>query len=934
MSLVGRDRARSDLEGALARAARVTLVGPAGVGKTALAREVAATLGAPFADLSGAKSADGVLSALAAPLGVRLTDVHDPEEARARIVAVLVARGHAHFVVDNAEHVRDEVAAFVESARDAPLSLLVTSREALFVDDEHVMELAPLESSDAVALLVDRARRALSPEAVDDAFVARAGRVVARIDRLPLAIELVAARLDILTLEQIEARLDDPLSLLRDPKRREARHADLAHAIAWSWDMTGPGERETLRAIATCRDGVALPVLEAMRAERGARGDAVLDELHALRRRHLITTTRDDGETRYHVKETVRAFVESKTRDEGRGDEFVAALARAIVDERRAHARRTPEGVVALAREVSNLARVLDDAAESWPALAARAGLLLHAHFAMHGPPSAHLSVLDRAVRASERASSEPGARALTATLLAWRGDAQRKAGDLAAAARDLARAEALVDDDGARADVRSSMAMLEMIEGDLDRAHALVEEAIARATDGGAKRALSRALERGGSIALVRGEYALVEERCGRALAIAAEADDARSTTNALTYLGIARLDRALHAPARAAFDDARARYAEFDDRWSIAVCDAYLALIALDERRVDEAAALFVRAAHDAKDVGHARLVAFVDGMLAVLHHESRALDRAEEHGRRALALARHVRDLLAACIAAGHLVAILTARGDRAALDEARSLIDDARAFAALLPNPSGRLAVDVLAGLWSRATGDARALTEARARAADVPGVHLRLALRIVDAAVDESARTTSAVTRSDGLAPPTLALRARGRRVHVPERRDARPHASRAVEAHPARARRRARLRRGERRARAHRRGVAGREGLHRRGHGPRLQRGEEPAADGARRSPRHARRRLRARADAGRRRVARTRVLRSLDVRRSHARGAARGDRCARRVAARSSVSTWSAIARRATVSRSSSESTRRKTRSTTSAESPWRRAQ
>jgi tetratricopeptide (TPR) repeat protein len=567
-------------------------------------------------------------------------------------------------------------------------------------------------------------------------------RVVQRVDRLPLAIELLASRLDILSIAQIEGRLDEPLTVLRDASRKTARHADLATALAWSWEMASKSEQEALRVAAVCRSGVTVDVLEAALGHLRAPVSTLLDDLSSLKRRHLLFTNQHGhDDTRYHLLETVRAFVERQIAIEGRTADILRAHARALVAPERIVWQPTTEGVRALALEVDNLARVLDDAVAIDAPSAAKAGLLLHQHFAMHGPVRAHLHALDRALHAAE----ESGERALARELFLARGDTRRKAGRLSEAAHDLDAAQALALDDGARADVRSSQAMLAMMAGSLDEASAHIDDAIRLAERANDTRALARACERGGSVAIVRGDYARAEEWCARALAISDDARNVRSTTNALTYQGIARLDRGRNDAARLAFNEARALYTALDDAWSVAVCDAYLALIALDDGEGARAIERLTAAGHDAKRVGHTRLEAFVDGVIGVSHHQAGELALAEASCRRGLALAKHVGDLLAACVNAGHLAAILAARAGTStgALDEAKALMEQARAFAELLPNPSGRRALIALDGILALAAGDRAAAEAARTSAVAIPGVHLRLASRLLDAALGSS-----------------------------------------------------------------------------------------------------------------------------------------------------------------------------------------------
>lgn len=793
-ALVGRDAELTRTRAALATARLVTLTGPAGVGKTSLAAAIASEVErSAFCDLSDVRSLNGAHAALAAALDVRLVDVREPEEAAARLAQALStasAAGLSLLVIDNCEHVRDAAVSLVELAMSVPqsstdgakhgaLSVLVTSREELAVKGEHTVAVPQLDQQAATALLFARAHAVVPQLVVDDAARACAERVVEKLDRLPLAIELFAARLDLLTLPELEARLDRPLAVLKAQGgvARSARHTDLSAAIRCSWDLLSDDERSVLRACAVFRGGATFETLAAALAGVGYQG-ALLDDVGALRRKFLLFTERLPDGVRHHMLQTVAAFVEAIIDEEGRGDALAVAHAHAVVDAEAVPGRAL---VGSMASRIDNLAHALHRCARTAPELAARAGLALHRLMSLQGPMHAHLEMLDAAI---ERATAS-GVADLCRRLYTARGDMRRKVGRLNAAAVDLDEALAHAEDGAARSEVRASQAMLAMIEGDLDGAAVAIGEAIAIADRAEDPRALGGALQRAGAIHLMRGAYPLVEEVCLRALRCLEQADHVRALTNAFTYLGIGRLDRGDRPAAREAFTQARVRYVEQADSWSVAVCDAYLALILVDERDASgddrralaDALPLLERARSDAQRVGHARLEAFVDAVLGVAHHLDGNLDEAERCLRRAVGLSLQVKDIVAGCLSTGHLAGLLAERGG-AALPEARHWLDTAQSYAQLMPNPSGRGAIVALEGMLARAEGDRAGVAALRRRAltsgvgspeesmhrAELVGVHLRLALRILDAAIAKDA---------EGPAPVlVIAISKSGRRVSL------------------------------------------------------------------------------------------------------------------------------------------------------------------
>jgi len=335
---VGRERELQNTLDALQRSRLVTLTGVGGCGKTRLALALAKSQlaaypgGVWFADLAPITDSGRIPGVLAMALGVR-------EEADRRLEDTLgdfLCHRHALLVLDNCEHLLSECAALTETLLEAApeLRVLATSREGLGVSGEQllavpsmsapsareVIDASTLERFDAVRLFVDRAQ-AVSPDFTLDAGNATAiAEVCRRLDGIPLALELAAARVKVLNVQQIAARLDDRFKLLTGGSRTAMpRHQTLRATLQWSHDLLLPPERDLLRRLAPFAGGWTLAT-----AARVTEADAdefdVLDVLQHLVDKSLVVVQRvGGGEARYRFLESVRQFAMERLDESGEG---------------------------------------------------------------------------------------------------------------------------------------------------------------------------------------------------------------------------------------------------------------------------------------------------------------------------------------------------------------------------------------------------------------------------------------------------------------------------------------------------------------------------------------------------------------------------------------------------------------------------------------
>lgn len=308
--LVGRDRELAELAETITSSSVTTVTGPAGVGKTALALAVAAS-STHFPDgvfvvwLASLRSADLVAGEIAAQVGMQRSGGQANEEALAR----WLADRDVLLVLDNCEHVVSAVAELVEdlTARLPRLHVLATSREPLWVVDEVNYRLAPLPEADAVRLFQERAGSRAQASLAGDRAGKLVGEICRRVDGLPLAIELAAARVVGLDLQDISRHLDDLFDLLPQAARRaDGAQRSLRATVEWSDALLTEDERLLLRRMAVFAGGFDLTAVSAVCANEGQTPAQIADLTARLVEKSLLLRRADTG--LYQLLETIRQY--------------------------------------------------------------------------------------------------------------------------------------------------------------------------------------------------------------------------------------------------------------------------------------------------------------------------------------------------------------------------------------------------------------------------------------------------------------------------------------------------------------------------------------------------------------------------------------------------------------------------------------------------
>lgn len=322
--LLGRDQDLARLRSALATSRLVTVLGPGGIGKTSIAQVLARETTVPHVhvvELVGVGAGDDVVVAVGAALGVRgsVTSRHaltpaQQADVRSRLAQELDG-APTLLVLDNCEHVLEPVAALVAFllATTRDLQVLATSRAPLRLSAERAVPLSQLSTVDSVELFVRRAT-ATRPDAVLEPEGVRA--VVDRLDGLPLAVELAAARVRTMTVAEVAKALDDRFATLRSRDRgTPERHRTLEAVIAWSWDLLAPDERRALAWLSVFQDGFDRPTAAAVLGPQGS------DLVDALVEQSLLVLAEDGGTARFRALETIREFAGVQLARSGRAAE-------------------------------------------------------------------------------------------------------------------------------------------------------------------------------------------------------------------------------------------------------------------------------------------------------------------------------------------------------------------------------------------------------------------------------------------------------------------------------------------------------------------------------------------------------------------------------------------------------------------------------------
>jgi non-specific serine/threonine protein kinase len=616
-SFIGREREMAEIRQLLPGNRLLTLTGTGGIGKTRLALQVAAQVqdaypdGVWFVDLAPLADPGLVPSALAQPLGVK-------ESAGQALVETLSRHLHRLEVLvlfDNCEHVLDACALLAETLlrECAGATLVATSREPLRIGAERTYPLGALPlpdprgsaqsiaQADSVRLFVDRARQHRPGFDLQDQRARAVAEICVRLDGIPLALELAAARMAVLPVDQIVRLLDQRFRLLASGSRGHLpRHQTLRALPDWSYELLGETEQRFFARLSAFAGGWTLAAAEAVGAGEAIAKDDVVYLLIGLVEKSLVVT--DDDEDRYRMLETVREYAREKLATSGDADvvrerhrDFFLVLAMNA----EAHLAGPDQAIwlQRLENDHDNLRAALEYCLLAGADAALRLCSALHWFWIMRGYRAEGLDWCVRAlgVEGVDQRTPQRAMALHAAGVLAYH------LGDFSAA-RDhhqdsLAIARGLGDHEGvARATI--SLGNLRLRQGDPAAARILCEEALALSRNLNDPWLTQQSLNGLGNVAGALGEFPRAQSLFEESLAIARERADRVRIAISLNNLGYLTFQRGQYSAARAWHEESLAIRRELKDPGGIAYSLSGLGEVALHQGD-QSAAGAFLRAA-----------------------------------------------------------------------------------------------------------------------------------------------------------------------------------------------------------------------------------------------------------------------------------------------------------------------------------------------
>ncbi|HEY7346865.1 MAG TPA: tetratricopeptide repeat protein [Ktedonobacterales bacterium] len=590
----------------------LTLVGPSGVGKTRLGLQVAEDLldrfddGVWFVGLAVIRDPALVAAAIAQALGLREAAGQAPRD----LLKTALRERQSLLLLDNFEQVADAAPLVAELLSACPrLTILVTSRAALHIRGEYELPVAPLEQEAAITLFLQRAQAVQPDLDVTLETIQAAGAICQRLDRLPLALELAAARVKALPPQTLLERLNSRLPLLTGgafdlPERQRT----MRDAVAWSYELLSPGEQRLFRRLAAFAGGCALEAAEAICGEADEASTAVLEALTALVDKSLLRAENAEAKApRFSMLEIIREYALERLRESGEAEtlgrrhaEYYARLAEELGHVGPDQDRRDAQ----LMREYTNVRAALE-----WTREQRETGLGL---------------------RLANACGRTWYSRGMLSEVLGWH--------EALLALDDAAGARAATPPVRIGALFGLAQDLLDL--GQYDRVEMLAKEGLALAESIGDESGMGNALNQLGVVAETRGDLPLAARLLEQGLERCRQAGDLGGEGRILITLGHVFRARGNYPRATQVFEEALAQTRRIGLTWGTANILTSLALLARDQSDYPRALALYRESLSLHRTFGNKTYIAWIfEGMAAA----ASALGEPERAARLCAAAAR---------------------------------------------------------------------------------------------------------------------------------------------------------------------------------------------------------------------------------------------------------------------------------------------------
>jgi predicted ATPase/DNA-binding SARP family transcriptional activator/DNA-binding CsgD family transcriptional regulator len=617
-SFVGRGRELTEIKRTLAMTRLLTLTGTGGSGKTRLALSVATDLagaypeGAWLVELAGLSEPELVPQAVAGLLGVR----EQPGRTLVESVADSLREQRALLILDNCEHLVDAAARLVDFllASSSHLKVLATSREPLGVEGEVLFSVPPLSvppglpsdpgvigSHDSVRLFLERTRMRLPDFSFTRENAAAVAEVCRKLEGIPLAIELAAARMGVLAANQVAEKLEDSLGLLSTgPRTASPRQRTMRAAIGWSHRLLSEGEKQLFAGLSTFSGGFTLEAAEAVCPGGAVEEGEVLYLVSGLVDKSLVVVeTTAEARVHYRMLEPVRQYAQERLEEGGEAEAIRRRHAAFFLElaERAEPQLKGPgqvEWLKLLEEDNDNLRTAMAWLLEKGDYEAAvRMAHALWIFWMIHGHQGEGRLWIEEALAKGKMLTTHAQAKALSVQFSTYYGLGNPER--MEQIAEEAAALFRQVGDKLGLAYVLACLATVKLQLGDAERAIALFEEALDLGRELGDMWGVSGGLGHLGSIYLGRGDYEQARHYFQEGLALSRQIGNNLAASTALYGLALAAQGQGDHERAAGLYTEGLKSSAESGDKANIAYCLEGLAQVASAQQETERAALLF---------------------------------------------------------------------------------------------------------------------------------------------------------------------------------------------------------------------------------------------------------------------------------------------------------------------------------------------------